>query len=103
MGNSWFGKKRSNNGVVHPIVLRGVRDQGVTIKVRMTRSQLKDLIEKVDMSGGNGNSEQLGRLIVQECSKGRLHARVAAQDDSERANNYSRGGGLRTIQEHSEE
>ncbi|KAJ1414759.1 hypothetical protein SESBI_18705 [Sesbania bispinosa] len=83
MGN-WFGKERSSRD-------RG-RDEGVTIKVRMTKGQLKDLVGKVDVS--NGNSE-LGRLIVQECSKGRLHARVAAAD--------SMLWGLRPIQEHSEE
>lgn len=87
MGNACFGKKRSSKGVVHP-------DEGVTIKVRMTRGQLQDLIGKVDVMS-NGNSE-LGRLIVEECSKGRLHARVVAAaagvDDSQRANiKFSRG------------
>nr|KYP71991.1 hypothetical protein KK1_011276 [Cajanus cajan] len=80
MGNVWFGKKRNTKAVVHPAV------QGVTIKVRMTTAQLQDLTEKVDMS--NGNSE-LGRLIVQECSKGKLHARVVAAADLTRANMYS--------------
>lgn len=88
MGNACFGKKRSSKGVVHP-------DEGVTIKVRMTRGQLKDLIGKVDVMS-NGNSE-LGCLTVEECSKGRLHARVVAAaaagvDDSQRANiKFSRG------------
>ncbi|RDY13615.1 hypothetical protein CR513_01435, partial [Mucuna pruriens] len=68
MGNAWFGKKRSTKGVIHPVVHR------VTIKVRMTRSQLQDLTEKLDIHN-NGNSE-LGRLIVQECSKGTFHARL---------------------------
>ena len=96
MGNAWFGKKRSSKGLVHPV------GQGVTIKVRMTRGQLKDLIEKVDMSKGDS---ELGRLIAQECSKGRLHARFVVPDGgSERANNkYARGFGLRPIQEHSAE
>lgn len=97
MGNAWFGKKRSSKGVVHPV------DQGVMrIKVRMSRSQLNDLIGKVDMTKGNS---ELGRLIVQECSKGKLHARVvaAAGDGSDRGNRYARGWGLRPIQEHGDD
>lgn len=99
MGNAWFGKKRSTKAVVHPVV------QGVTIKVRMTRAQLHDLSKKVDMIS-NGNSELLGRLIVQECSKGRFHARVVAATDgdgSQRPNMYPRGWGLNPIQENIDE
>ncbi|KAK7285730.1 hypothetical protein RJT34_20510 [Clitoria ternatea] len=61
MGNACFGKKRSDNVVVHPVL------QGVTIKVRMTKTQLNHMMIT------NANSE-LARLIVRECSQGRLHA-----------------------------
>ncbi|KAG5044524.1 hypothetical protein AAZX31_03G239700 [Glycine max] len=106
MGNAWFGKKRSTKAVVHPEVVRGV----TTIKVRMTKAQLMDLTQKVDMTNNYGNSE-LGRLIVQECSKGRFHARVvvvaaaaaSAGHDSQRAHMFSRERGLTPIQENSDE
>ncbi|GAU13703.1 hypothetical protein TSUD_348070 [Trifolium subterraneum] len=106
MGNACFGKKRSNKGsVLHPLAVHHVRSQAVTIKVRMTRGQLKDLMGKVDTS--NDNSE-LGHLIVQECSKGRLRARVvAAATDRDQDHPYKflsgHGLTLRPIQEHSEE
>ncbi|KAL2345951.1 hypothetical protein Fmac_007236 [Flemingia macrophylla] len=92
MGNAWFGfgKKRNTKAVVNPVV------QGVTIKVRMTRAQLQDLTEKVDIS--NANSE-FGRLIVQECAKGRFRAHVVASG-SESPNMYSR---LSPIQENTYE
>ncbi|KAE9593591.1 hypothetical protein Lalb_Chr18g0044691 [Lupinus albus] len=60
--------KTCNKGVLHPLDHEGVR-----IKVRMSKGQFNDLIEKVDMSKGN---LELGCLIIQECLKGRLHANV---------------------------
>lgn len=95
MGNACVGKKKSNKGVVHPVIVHGVGDHVVTIKVRMTKGQLKDLIEKVDTS--NANTE-LGNLIVRECFKGRLGARVVDGDHD--SYKFSRGQSLRSIQEH---
>lgn len=105
MGNACFGKQsqRNNKGVVHQAetMVDGARDQGVTIKVRMTRGQLSELIGKVDMS--NSNSE-LGRLIVQECSNGSLvHARIVVGNDDMSNYKFSREQGLKPIQEHEEE
>jgi hypothetical protein len=102
MGNACFGKKMSNKGVVHPVVVHRIRDQAVTIKVRMTKGQLKDLIGKVDT---NNDNLELGHLIVQECSKGRLRARVvtAAVGDHDHTYKFSKGLSLRPIQEHSED
>lgn len=100
MGNACFGKKRHNKGVVHPVAVH--RDHAVTIKVRMTKVQLKGLIEKVDTI----DDTELGRLIVEECSRGRLCARVVAAANGESGHSYkfSRGQqGLRPIQEDSEE
>ncbi|CAI8615794.1 unnamed protein product [Vicia faba] len=100
MGNACFGKSTHNKGVVHPIAVH--RDQGVTIKVRMTKRQLKGLIEKVDMSNDMEDDTELGRLIVQECSKGKLRARVvtAAKGENDHSYKFSRGQqGLRPIQE----
>ncbi|CAL5195077.1 unnamed protein product [Lathyrus oleraceus] len=93
MGNVCFGKTRHNNGVVHPVAVH--RDHAVTIKVRMTKRQLKGLMEKVDTSNDVDDTE-LGRLIVQECSKGKLHARVVVAANGDK---FSRGQGLRSIQE----
>lgn len=103
MGNACFGKKMSNKGVVHPVVVHRIRDQAVTIKVRMTKGQLKDLIGKVDT---NNDNLELGHLIVQECSKGRLRARVvtaAVGDHQDHSYKFSKGQSLRPIQEHSED
>jgi len=102
MGNACFGKKMSNKGVVHPVVVHRIRDHAVTIKVRMTKGQLKDLIGKVDTNNAN---LELGHLIVQECSKGRLRARVvaAAVGDHDHSYKFSKGRSLRPIQEHSED
>ncbi|CAK8544968.1 unnamed protein product [Lathyrus sativus] len=103
MGNVCFGKKRHNKGVVHPVVVH--RRQAVTIKVRMTKGQLKGLMEKVD-TGNDIDDTELGRLIVQECSKGKLRASVvgAANGENDHSSKFSRGQqGLRPIQEESEE
>jgi hypothetical protein len=105
MGNVCFGKKRSNKGsVLHPLAAHRIRDQAVTIKVRMTKGQLKDLMGKVDTSDDNS---ELGHLIVQECSKGRLRPQVvvAAVTDGNHDHSckFSSGQCLRPIQEHSEE
>ncbi|MCH79465.1 hypothetical protein A2U01_0000214 [Trifolium medium] len=91
MGNACFGKKRSNKGsLLHPLVVHRVRYQAVTIKVD-TRDD---------------NSE-LGHLIVQECSKGRLRAQVVATaTDGDHDHSYELSSGrqgLRPIPEHSEE
>ncbi|KAJ4847465.1 hypothetical protein Tsubulata_019170 [Turnera subulata] len=46
------------------------------IKVRMTASRLKELMGQVDL--GKGNSEVLGRMILQDCLEGKFGARVVA-------------------------
>lgn len=91
---------------MNPVTAHRVRDQAVTIRVRMTKGQLKDLIGKVDTSNDKYNLE-LGDLIVQECSKGRLRARVvaaaaAADGGHHHSYKFSRGqANLLPIQEHS--
>ncbi|XP_045794860.1 uncharacterized protein LOC123889532 [Trifolium pratense] len=102
MGNACFGKKGSNKGsVLHPLAVHRVCDQAVTIKVRMTRGELKDLMGKVDTRDDNS---EIGRLILHECSKGRLQARiVATATDGDHDHSYKLSDGLRPIQEHGEE
>lgn len=42
------------------------------VKVRMSATQLKELMAQVDTS--KGDSDQLGRLILQHCVEGRIAA-----------------------------
>ncbi|KAJ9681037.1 hypothetical protein PVL29_020103 [Vitis rotundifolia] len=51
---------------------------GVRIKVRMTTTELKELMATVDSSKG---SSEMGRLIMRELSKGKYQARVVACGD----------------------
>lgn len=77
------------------------------LKVRMTSGQLKELMAEMmkeeDCSLGNKrlcyDSNELGRLVVRECLKGRLHARLVSPHLSTSGNNI----GLSTIQEHDDE
>ena len=48
------------------------------IKVRMTRTQLKELMRQAGSSHGNS---ELGSMILQECLDGRFRARVVVGDD----------------------
>ena len=48
------------------------------IKVRMTKTQLKELMRQADSSQGNS---ELGSLILQECLDGRFRARVVVGED----------------------
>ncbi|KAL3725891.1 hypothetical protein ACJRO7_030861 [Eucalyptus globulus] len=65
MGN-WLGKKVQG----HP---RAQPSPGIQVKVRMTRTQLKELMSRVDPSQGDA---ELGPLIMQERLEGRLPAPV---------------------------
>ena len=105
MGNVWFGKKKSSKAVVHPVASHdraGAAPEASTsvrIKVRMTRGQLRDYLAKMDVNEG---TSELGSLIMKECLKGELHARVDA-NASEPTFKYAKGWSLSPIQEHSEE
>jgi hypothetical protein len=68
MGNL-FGRKKT----VHPLESES-SSCSLRIKVRMTKQQLRELM---DLSKGNS---ELGRLILQECLEGRLNARVWPQE-----------------------
>lgn len=70
MGN-WLGKKAQ----VHP---RAQPSRGVRVKVRMTRTQLRELTSRADRSEG---STELGLLILRECFEGRLPAPVIVPGD----------------------
>ncbi|GFY90175.1 hypothetical protein Acr_07g0003720 [Actinidia rufa] len=79
MGN-WLGKKQ----VVHPLGHEPLRNgwsggsrsnSSVRIKVRMSARELKEWMAQVDPSK-LADSEQLGGLILQECSRGRWVPRV---------------------------
>ncbi|KAM1406219.1 hypothetical protein ACFXTH_000907 [Malus domestica] len=48
------------------------------IKVRMTTTQLEELIAEVDMTRGPKSNSELGRVILRECLEGRLSARTVA-------------------------
>ncbi|KAK3416103.1 hypothetical protein EUGRSUZ_H01935 [Eucalyptus grandis] len=70
MGN-WLGKKAQ----VQP---RAQPRPHVRVKVRMTRTQLRKLMSRVDPSRGYG---ELGPLILRECLEGRLLAPVVLAGD----------------------
>lgn len=89
MGNR-FGKKQ----VVEQVNLEEEEVQELPpqpckfrVKVRMTASQLKELMAKADISKDNS---ELCRLIMQECAEGRLTATTVnsgqgpVQDDAKK-------------------
>lgn len=70
MGNS-FGRKKG----VHPVDQadgKRVPSSYLRIRVRMSKRQLKEMMDQVDLSQGNSD---LGGLIMKECLEGRLNAR----------------------------
>lgn len=82
MGNLFAKKKvveQGNPELEQPCKLR--------IKVKMTASQLKELMAKADISKDNS---ELCRLIMQECAEGRLTATTVnsgqgpVQDDAKK-------------------
>jgi hypothetical protein len=64
------------------------------IKVRMTTTQLKELMTQADLSEGNS---ELGSMILQECLDGRFRARVVVGDEGLLSSEYARN--LYTIKE----
>ncbi|KAG6784920.1 hypothetical protein POTOM_010633 [Populus tomentosa] len=100
MGN-WFARKYLE---VHPVDQDGediVKSSLVTpsssslrIKVRMTTTQLEELMALADLSQG---SSDLGRVILQECLDGRFRARVVVGDEGLLSSEYARN--LYTIKE----
>lgn len=108
MGN-FAGKDK---GVVHPVDENGADrtpspNRLLRVKVRMTKRQLKELMAQVDKNKlGHRNSEELGSVILQECLKGRLSARVvaaASESDHNKGSKYERAWVLSTISEEEEE
>ena len=100
MGN-WFSRKYL---AVHPMDQDGediVKSSLITpsssslrIKVRMTTTQLEELMALADLSEG---SSDLGRVILQECLDGRFRARVVVGDEGLLSSEYARN--LYTIKE----
>ncbi|KAJ6955648.1 hypothetical protein NC652_006916 [Populus alba x Populus x berolinensis] len=100
MGN-WFARKYL---AVHPTDQDGediVKSSLITpsssslrIKVRMTTTQLEELMALADLSQG---SSDLGRVILQECLDGRFRARVVVGDEGLLSSEYARN--LYTIKE----
>ncbi|KAL3725892.1 hypothetical protein ACJRO7_030862 [Eucalyptus globulus] len=80
MGN-WLGKEVQAHPRAHP-------SPGVRVKVRMTRTQLKELMSQVDPTRGDA---ELGPLIMRECLEGRLPAPVIipSSDGGERKKQLS--------------
>ena len=64
------------------------------IKVRMTTTQLKELMTQADLSEGNS---ELGSMILQECLDGRFRARVVVGDEGSVSSEYAKN--LYTIKE----
>ncbi|CAK7348632.1 unnamed protein product [Dovyalis caffra] len=99
MGN-WFAR---NYQTVHPLDQDGEdaktnlvspSSSSLRIKVRMTTTQLKELMAQAHLSQGNS---ELGSMILQACLDGRYRARVVAGDGSLVASEYARN--LFTIEE----
>ncbi|KAF3439793.1 hypothetical protein FNV43_RR18071 [Rhamnella rubrinervis] len=65
--------RRANDKGVHPLEDGGQpRRTSTSFKVRMTTTQLKELMAQVESS--KGDSDQLGRLILHHCLEGRVAA-----------------------------
>ncbi|VVA25557.1 PREDICTED: POPTR_0014s10080g [Prunus dulcis] len=110
MGN-WVGRYKD---LVHPSedhkeIRHRTSPNSLTVKVRMTTTQLKELMAQVDMMNmaKDRNSEELGRVILQECLEGRLTAGIvaaAAENHGDQVSKYARGNWmLSTICEGKEE
>lgn len=72
------------------------------VKVRMTETQLKELMARVDMSKENSN-QLLGRLILNDCLQGRFTARIIASADGHLGPTCARVCSLSTIFEEERE
>ncbi|ONI23591.1 hypothetical protein PRUPE_2G197100 [Prunus persica] len=110
MGN-WVGRYKDlvRPSEDHKEIRHRTSPNSLSVKVRMTTTQLKELMAQVDMMNmaKDRNSEELGRVILQECLEGRLTACIvaaAAEHHGDQVSKYARSNWmLSTICEGKEE